>query len=71
MMGFFVVMLDLWLLGLAFWGVAGVIASVVLAVVHRRRRRRWQRIAAIVCGVVGGLCLLTLAALFIFAALDR
>ena len=70
-MGFFVVMLDLWLLGLAFWGVAGVIASVVLTVIHRKRRRRWQRIAAIVCGVIGGMCLLTLAALFIFAALDR
>ena len=70
-MGFFVVMLDLWLLGLLFWGVTGVIASVVLAVVHRKRHRRWQKIAAIVCGVVGGLCLLTLAALFTFAALDR
>ena len=65
------VMLNLWLLGLLFWGVVGVIASVVLAVIYHKRRRRWQKIAAIVCGVIGGLCLLTLAALFIFAALDR
>ena len=62
--GFFV----LWLLGLVFWGIVGVIASVALAAVYRKRRRRWQRIAAIACGVIGGLCILTLAALLILAA---
>ena len=62
-MGFWVVMLNLWLLGLLFWGVVGVIASVVLAVIYHKRRRHWQRIVAIVCGVIGGLCLLTLAVL--------
>ena len=70
MMGFFVVMLNLWLLGLVFWGIVGIIASVVLAVVYRKRRRRWQRIAAIACGIIGGLCILTLAALLIIAALN-
>ena len=57
--GFFV----LWLLGLVFWGIVGVIASVALAAVYRKRRRRWQRIAAIACGVTGRLCLLALAVL--------
>ena len=71
MMGFFVVMLDLWLLGLVFWGIVGIIASLALAVVYRKRRRRWQRIAAIACGIIGGLCLLTLAALLILAELNR
>ena len=37
--GFFV----LWLLGLVLWGIVGVIASVALAAVYRKRRRRWQR----------------------------
>lgn len=67
-MGFFVVLFNIWLLSLFFWGIACAVAAVVLALIYRSHRRRWQKVAAIVCGVVAALCIAVIAALFMLAA---
>ena len=68
MAGFWIVLLDLWLLGLVACGAVCAVAAIVLFCVYRKGRRRWQRIAAILCGAVALACAAILAALMIWAS---
>ena len=66
MAGFWIVLMSLGLLGLVFWTAAGLLGALAFALWYGKKRRRWQRIAAIILGIIGGVCGLALLALAIW-----
>ena len=54
--------MSLGLLGLVFWAAVGLLG----ALWYVKKRRRWQRIVAIILGTIGGLCGAALLALAIW-----
>ena len=58
--------MSLGLLGLVFWAAVGLLGALAFALWYVKKRRRWQRIVAIILGTIGGLCGAALLALAIW-----
>ena len=48
------------------FGLSCAAAAIVLAVLHRRKERRWMKIAAIVCGISAAVCIALPIAFLLF-----
>lgn len=68
-MMFVSMMIVLIVMGMAFFGLISAILAIAFAVLHRKRDRRWMKIASIVLGIVAVVNLLVSGGFVLFTAL--